>query len=56
MKPLDKIKVSNIFGQLITEIEPNEIEFEINLKNVGVYFINVTSENKSKTTKIIVTN
>ncbi|WP_309642165.1 T9SS-dependent choice-of-anchor J family protein [Flavobacterium sp.] len=52
---IEKLKVSNISGQIIKEINVNDIKATVDMADFsrGVYFVTVTSEGKNKTLKIL---
>ncbi len=54
-KTIDEIKVTNVLGQLVYEAQPNQSNINFELKDAGIYFIAITSNNETGTQKIIVT-
>jgi hypothetical protein len=53
--PLEHILITDVIGQRIYEDAPNQTFVSVSLKNPGVYFISITSGQKIRTTKLIVT-
>ena len=54
-KIIDDIKVTNVLGQLIYEAQPKLTKLNFELKDDGMYFISITSNNETGIQKIIVT-
>ncbi len=54
-KNIDEVKVTNVLGQLIYEAQPKQTQFIFDLKDEGMYFVSVTSDNQTTTRKITVT-
>ena len=48
------IKVTNVLGQLIYESQPKQNQLTFELNTTGLYFVTVISNNKTTTTKIVV--
>jgi hypothetical protein len=54
-KPIEKIEVVNIFGQIVFNLPFNSNKIEINLSDlsVGIYMINVHSGNSIQSQRIV---
>ncbi len=53
-KNINELKVTNVLGQLIYELQPNQHQLNFELKDDGIYFITIASNNETVTRKILV--
>jgi len=51
---IDEIKVTNVLGQLIYDVQPKQTQYKFEIKNEGIYFVTITSQGKATTGKVIV--
>jgi len=51
---MDELKVSNMLGQVVYEAKPNSTNTNLQIDNVGVYFITITSGATTTTQKVVV--
>lgn len=54
-KNIDEIKITNSLGQINYELKPNRENVFLQIANEGIYFVTITSGNKTATAKLIVT-